>query len=73
MVYFPDEIIKLILDYADDRIEIKQKRLHRKTCEELIQYFKIDEDLDYAYFLYSLCNYHIDIAGNVVHNEYGFY
>ena len=72
MVYFPDEIFKIILDYADNRIEIKQKQLHRKTCDELIEYFKIDADLDYAYFIYSLYHYHTDMAGNLVHNEYGF-
>ena len=70
MVYFPNEILTLILDYTDDRLEKKQKQLHHKTCEELIERFKIDDDIDYQFFLYSLFNYYTDIAGNVCHYDY---
>ena len=69
MVYFTPSIFKLILDYADTRIEDKQKYLHGKVLHELLEYFIEENDVDYAYFLYSLMNYHIDIAGNLMHNN----
>lgn len=67
MVYFPKEILKLILEFTDDRLERKQKNLHAKMCGELLQHFKDEDDIDYQYFIYTLFNYHHDIAGNVYH------
>jgi hypothetical protein len=35
MVYFPNEIFAKILDYTDDRIEVKQKKYHKELMKDL--------------------------------------
>ena len=45
MVYFPDNIMKIILGYCDDRIEQKQRKAKAKLIEFIYRNHQLSDDI----------------------------